>query len=290
ERLDPDALDAYAARLAHGHPADLPDLLMLLGDQVYADQPQPASQVVSFAQYADLYRESWTDPRVRWLMSTVPTVMIFDDHEIIDDWNTSASWRREISARPWWHARISAGLSSYWVFQHAGNLDPAALAEDPVYRQVTALDGADAHALLHDFGAVADAAVDGGEGSRPYRWSYALDLGGVRAIVLDNRGARVLTPGHRAIVSAAEWGWVDPAATEAGYRDLVIGSSLPWLMPYAIHDVEASSERWAGSRSRPLARLGEWLRRMLDLEHWAAFGASFDELAATLAVVGRRDL
>ncbi|MGW1633884.1 hypothetical protein, partial [Streptomyces anthocyanicus] len=29
---------------------------------------------------------------VRWLLSTVPSCMIFDDHDVIDDWNTSAAW------------------------------------------------------------------------------------------------------------------------------------------------------------------------------------------------------
>jgi hypothetical protein len=30
----------------------------------------PADQVVSFAEYTRLYLESWTDPEIRWLMST----------------------------------------------------------------------------------------------------------------------------------------------------------------------------------------------------------------------------
>ena len=52
----------------------------------------------TFDEYTKLYLESWRDPEVRWLLSTVPSVMIFDDHEIIDDWNTSASWRADMSA------------------------------------------------------------------------------------------------------------------------------------------------------------------------------------------------
>ena len=37
-----------------------------------------------------LYRESWSDPDIRWLLSTVPTTMIFDDHDVNDDWNISS--------------------------------------------------------------------------------------------------------------------------------------------------------------------------------------------------------
>ena len=48
-------------------------------------------------------------------LSLFTVVDDFDDHEMIDDWNTSAAWRREITAQPWWRDRISGGLVSYWV-------------------------------------------------------------------------------------------------------------------------------------------------------------------------------
>jgi PhoD-like phosphatase len=355
EGLEPDALDAFAARLARSDAAH-PDLLMLLGDQVYADVTSkstrawlkrhrhehyradaPATQVVTFPEYARLYLESWSDPDVRWLLSTVSTVMIFDDHEIIDDWNTSLSWRREVRELDWWSDRIAAGLGSYWVFQHAGNLDPTQLASDPAYRRIVELNGADAKTALREFALAADAASDAAAGDVPtvaetdgaviaaaalaeamaaigqattapsdagsavavadhaasgaYRWSYQLDLGRTKVVMLDNRCARVLTPGRRTMVSATEWAWFASVVTGAGvdYEHLVIGSSLPWLMPYAIHDLEAASERWAESDSKIVASFGERTRRALDLEHWAAFGASFDDLAATLATIGSGD-
>jgi len=116
--LPPDALDAYARRLMTD-PSTRPDLIVLLGDQVYADntsakvkrflrhrraagQQGPIDQVVTFDEYTKLYLESWRDPEIRWLFATVPSVMIFDDHELIDDWNTSQSWRRDMAAQPWW--------------------------------------------------------------------------------------------------------------------------------------------------------------------------------------------
>jgi phosphodiesterase/alkaline phosphatase D-like protein len=155
-RFQTDALGAYARRLiAAPEPDARPDLLVLLGDQVYADvtsptikrllnrrreRPRnaPADQVVSFDEYSKLYLESWRDPEIRWLLSTVPSVMIFDDHEVIDDWNTSASWRADMQGQDWWTERIRSGLASYWVYQHLGNLSPDEIAKDPLYAKVVA--------------------------------------------------------------------------------------------------------------------------------------------------------
>jgi hypothetical protein len=284
-RLPPDALDALARRLM-ADPARRPDLLVLLGDQIYADKtsakvrrflrrhrpdghPAPPDHVVTFDEYTALYLESWCDPEVRWLLSTVPSVMIFDDHEIIDDWNTSASWRADMAAHPWWRERIAAGLASYWVYQHLGNLDPDQVAADPLYPEVTAAQ--DATDLLAAFGWSVNEPV------RPYRWSFALDVGRTRIVVLDNRCSRVLTPGHREMLPPAEWQWFADQA-HGSYRHLVVGSSLPWLMPPAIHYLEAWNERVTDSGRAPVAAFGERVRRAFDLEHWAAFGRSFEAL------------
>ena len=45
-----------------------------------------------------LYREAWSQPSIRWLFSTIPSAMIFDDHDVHDDWNTSESWIRDMRA------------------------------------------------------------------------------------------------------------------------------------------------------------------------------------------------
>ena len=60
----------------------------------------------------------------RWFFSVVPSAMIFDDHDMIDDWNISASWVRDIRNEPWWRAHVVGGLVSYWIYQHLGNLQP----------------------------------------------------------------------------------------------------------------------------------------------------------------------
>ena len=69
-------------------------------------------------------------------MSVLPSSMIFDDHDVRDDWNTSRAWRADIQQTDWWAERIIGGLSSYWVYQHLGNLAPAELAANELYQQV----------------------------------------------------------------------------------------------------------------------------------------------------------
>ncbi len=268
--LPPDALDAYAARLARTG-QDWPDALLLLGDQVYADDPAPA---IGFDDYARLYHRSWTAPDVRWLLSTVPSAMICDDHEIIDDWNTSAAWRDRMLRQPWWRPRISAGLASYWVYQHLGNLPPDELGVDPLYPAVVSAD--DASELLLEFGARAD------DDRAGYRWSYCLDLGRTRLVVLDNRVGRRLTPGQRAMLPDAQWEWFAGLVREGGYEHLVVGSSLPWLLPFAGHHLERAVSALAETPRRPVAALAEWIRQAVDLEHWPAFDSSFEALTALL--------
>ncbi|WP_306203843.1 alkaline phosphatase D family protein [Actinoplanes sp. RD1] len=301
-KLPPDALDAYARRLMTDprDPRLRPDVIALLGDQVYADNTSakvrkflrrrreaghdgPEHEVVSFDEYTKLYLESWRDPEVRWLLATVPSVMIFDDHEIIDDWNTSAAWRRDMSAESWWRERISSGLASYWVYQHLGNLGPDELAADELLAKITAVE--DATDLLRDFGLGVDAPESAENTDRPYQWSFALDVGRTRLVMLDNRCNRVLTPGRREMLPAAEWGWFLDQA-HGDYDHLVIGSSLPWLMPPAIHHVEAWNEFQADSRGPRRARYAEKLRRAFDLEHWAAFTRSFEALTELFRRLG----
>jgi hypothetical protein len=295
--VGPDALDTLAARLAAAPDAARPDVLLLVGDQVYADETSqathnwlarrrdltkaPGSQVADYEEYSHLYDESWLDPEVRWLLSTVPSCMIFDDHDLIDDWNTSAAWLAEMRETPWWQERLLSGLMSYWVYQHLGNLSPAELESDKLFAAVrTESDGT---ALLRQFASEVD------RDPASVRWSYRRDFGRTRLLMVDSRAARVLDEQNRSMLDAEEELWVREQALEGrgSYDHLLVGTSLPWLLPPAIHDVEGwASALSGGTRGARWARFGEWLRRKADLEHWAAFPHSFEQLAALIAEVG----
>ncbi|MGW2224938.1 alkaline phosphatase D family protein [Streptomyces formicae] len=293
--VGPDALDTLAARISAAPGTERPDVLLLLGDQVYADQTSkatqrwlaarrdlsepPGVQVADYEEYTHLYYESWLDPEVRWLLSTVPSCMIFDDHDVIDDWNTSAAWLAEMRATPWWRERVLSGLMSYWVHQHLGNLRPEELESDELYAAVRATpDGTD---TLRAFAAAADA------DATATRWSYRRDFGRVRLLMVDTRAARVLEEGGRAMLDADEARWLREQALAGDCDHLLIGTSLPWLLPHLIHDAEGwNAALCRGERGERWARFGEDLRRRSDLEHWAAFPSSFEALTALIAEAG----
>ncbi|GAA0356317.1 alkaline phosphatase D family protein [Microbispora corallina] len=287
-----DVLHSYGQRLMGSD--DRPDLILMLGDQVYADELTPdmkefiasrrddgPEEVVDYDEYAELYRQAWCDPPVRWLLATVPSLMMFDDHDIRDDWNTSQTWREQMDEVPWWRRRIVSGLGSYFVYQHLGNLPPADRESDPVFAALRAGEG---DAALDAFAKRADEDADS------VRWSYHRDFGDSRLIVLDSRNARDLTPGARRMIDTNEWAWFEEHAT-GDVNHLIVGSSLPILLPAGIHHIESWNEAVCdGMWGRALAGWGERVRQFLDLEHWGAFRRSFEDLARVLVGVaeGRR--
>ncbi|GLW08628.1 metallophosphatase [Microtetraspora sp. NBRC 13810] len=288
-----DVLREYGRRLRDVPDDEWPDLLLLLGDQVYADEPskemldfirdrrggeEPAREIADFEEYAELYRQAWTEPEIRWLLSTMPSAMIFDDHDLRDDWNTSAAWREAMAKVPWWPRRVMAGLGAYYIYQHLGNLSPAERAEDPLLARLRD-GGGDGAGHLDAFAARAD------EDPSSSRWSYARDFGSTRLIMLDTRSSRQVTPGDRRMLDPAEWEWLtERLSTEAEH--LVIGSSIPVLLPSGIHHVESWNEAVCdGAWGKRAARWSEKVRQAIDLEHWAAFRRSFEDLSRMLAAV-----
>lgn len=289
-----DALRAYAMHRANTDEEDArPDLVAFLGDQVYADSTSkemqefissrrslhepPGEELKDYEEYAHLYKLAWSDPANRWLLSTLPSAMIFDDHDIRDDWNASLSWREKMHATTWWHGRIVAGLASYWVYQHLGNLSSAARAADPLWQKIAAHHGPEELDLTADLDSFADRAD---ADPLSYRWSYCRDIGDIRIITVDSRAARVLEPARRSLLEETELAWLDEHF-RGGVRHLLIATSLPFLLPRGLHHIESWDEALAeGAWGRQGSRIGEVLRQGLDLEHWGAFQRSFRAVAA----------
>jgi hypothetical protein len=102
------------------------------------------------------------------------------------------------------------------------------------------------------------------------------DFGRVRVVVIDSRSRRVVDDDrHRLMADAAEWQWVTESSA-GDFDHLVLATSLPLLLPYGIHFLEAWNEAvCAGAWGQRLRPAGERLRQSVDLEHWASLRASF---------------
>lgn len=102
----------------HGHPA-------AAGGMHAAD----------FAEYAYLYERAWTSSRsVRMLLAQVPTFLMFDDHEVTDDWNFDVSWVRMLHNEKddfrMWPKTLTDGMAAYWVYQGWCNKAPSQWKND----------------------------------------------------------------------------------------------------------------------------------------------------------------
>ena len=273
----------------------------MLGDQVYADEPSRATRERLIRRAATPpaavrrgrrlrgvhppLRGGWGDPDVRWLLSTLPSSMIFDDHDVRDDWNTSRAWRDEMQATDWWEERITGALMSYWVYQHLGNLSPAGLAADETYRgrpRRRRRRGASSAPSPRPRTARPTAprarcgrtgATSGGCGC----WSSTRAAG------------RILADGDATRWSASGSSrWIEEQVEDGDYDHLVVGTSVPWLLPRALHDIESCDEALcAGTRGRLVARS----RRMAPAgRRPRALGGlpdSFERLARLFRRIGR---
>ena len=286
-----DALYAHGLRMLGQSPDEWPHLLLFVGDQVYADDSSPQvrekvrrrrghlegderypslDDVADYEEYTWLYHEAWLSEVERWVLSVVPSAMIFDDHDMVDDWNTSISWVHDIRAQPWWQDHVTGGLMSYWVYQHLGNLSPREIRAEGMLERF--VDMGDATPELTEWALESEKVtpIPGG-----YRFSFDRHLGPVRLVVIDSRNGRVLTPGERQMVDDDEWAWIVEHA-DVACDHLVLATSVPVVMPGGLHDLERWNERVSeGAWGKRLSGLGEKVRRAVDLEDWAAFHDSY---------------
>ena len=299
-----DALHVYAMWMVDRPQEEWPALAVFLGDQVYADDSSPKTReriavarrslehydpekglppelVDGFEEYTWLYQESWSLEFEQWFFANVPTVMTFDDHDMIDDWNISDAWVRDIRTKRWWQDHVIGGLMTYWLYQHLGNLSPEAVKSEGLLEALGQVE--DGEKLLRDWAMQAEefSPVAG-----RYRFSIIRDIGRVRLVLIDSRNARVLEPKHRRMVDDEEWQWVVEAC-HAEVDHLLIGTSLPGFVSSGLHDFQDWSEAVCdGVWGWPGRKFGEWIRVKADMEDWSAFRASFDALVDLLAELG----
>lgn len=104
------------------------------------------NHLASFCEYLALYGLMWngrtwysqpkalehftaTLPKVRRLLANIPSYMVFDDHDVTDDWNLDIKWREAVYRAPLGKRIVANALMAYWLCQGYGN-DPDGFGKD----------------------------------------------------------------------------------------------------------------------------------------------------------------
>jgi len=112
-------MKAYLTKVAES-PGEVTDLDTPASDPRFLQIDQEAWDVATYCSAL---------PKVRRLLANTPTLMIFDDHEITDDWNLNLRWEKRVydpdppqdEPTALGRAVIRNGLTAYALFQAWGN-------------------------------------------------------------------------------------------------------------------------------------------------------------------------
>ena len=164
--------------------------------------------------------------------------MIFDDHDVRDDWNASLDWKKRMKATSWWQKVASSPgwrrtrCLSASATCRPENAQPTSCGSGSAGTTAQELDLSDA---LDEFADRCD------KDPNSYRWSYRRDFDDVRLIVVDSRVAKIFTPSARGVLNAQELAWFDDQM-QGEFGTSLVASSLPFLLPLGLHHVEAWDE------------------------------------------------
>lgn len=226
-----------------------------------------------YAEYAALHEQAFGARATRRLLAHLPSYMIFDDHEVTDDWNADKGWLRIVHSPTdhlrCWPMTMTDALCAYWIYQGWGNLAPERWAGDA---RVQALEGArregrDALPALRRLvlaRAVEPTAPDSAAARRGDKldWHYSLPTPGLPFHVIDLRTDRDVNGAGG--MSSARLAWIEQslAATRSPVAVLVLPT--PFLMPdpmlFAFRNPSFTATL-AGARSTTAFKRGS------DLEH-----------------------
>lgn len=100
---------------------DFPDFQRVFPNDTFR-VVNPTSQQRTYAnESAHVWRFRSTIGKVRKALANVSIFMIFDDHEITDDWNLNWRWCREVYSKSLGRRSVQNGLLAYALFQAWGN-------------------------------------------------------------------------------------------------------------------------------------------------------------------------
>lgn len=282
-----------------------PHLLLLIGDQIYADEP-PANflqlhkdivgndGITTFANFARLYEYAWTAEKgVRQVLATIPTYMIFDDHELYNSWGVFPGWKEKM-VRGGKEQLLVDGLVAYWIYQGWGNLLERKHSQHPLLQIMLAAEKSGEDALE----ALRACIRDNFYGRNELAWHYTLPTT-PPIFVTNTRADRTSVFGSAHTDAFYAPMHIMGQQQTADLRDwmqqhdremAILVSSVPVLLPPLIGLVEYLAGVRLWSRSHRLLRwIGKQLARLQlqfalrqSFDHWPIFAASWHELLRML--------
>lgn len=223
--------------------------------------------------------------RVRRALANVPTMMMFDDHEVSDDWNLDGAWSDQARTNPGTHQIVRNGLVAQALFQAWGNVPerfgsgvgralldlvtiPAGELRTPLSVQPDAAD-----VLL-------DIAPDGpSPAGQRVMWDWTLDGPQHRVIALDTRTHRDYTsagPGRAGLLTDAE-------------MDRQLSANRPTdraVVTFVIAPAPVTGHPLVEEALQPLLADMEG-SRAADSEGWCVNRGNFEAFLHRLAAFGR---
>jgi hypothetical protein len=187
-----------------------------------------------FAEFSYLYEKAWTTPHVRKIFANIPSFMIFDDHEITDDWNLSEDWRKRVFTKKdpyqYWPKTITDGIIAYWLYQGWGNLSPLVWKDRKLCKILLKArqTGRDALPELRQTGFTEAARVPG-----DLIFHYRLPITSPKFLVTDMRTRRTLKPDDKSSAfDDKQLAWLKENLKTSENREAVfVVMSLPFLVP-----------------------------------------------------------
>jgi hypothetical protein len=258
-----------------GVPVGPLELLLMGGDQIYSDdiwatEPELREWTetdwftrthMAFSdslrsalqkRFAECYLERWNQPETAVLLASVPSVMMWDDHDIIDGWGSHPA---ELHDSPVFQGIFEVAKAAFDLFQRQilGAPPPATLP------------GQVAHSSGFRFGSTGLLVLDLRSERRPR--TETTDAAGHRTVLVD----QVMSPASWTAVYA----WLDAQLAAGDLRHLLVMSSIPVMHPSfeqlekmlgalpAIEELEDDLRDHWTSRPHKAERL-RLVRRLLD--------------------------
>jgi hypothetical protein len=99
---------------------------------------KPNLHIKGSEEFNRIHRLEWCYqdlPKVRRVLANIPTYMIFDDHEVTDDWNITYRWQKLTRGNSLGRGVTRNALAAFTIFQYWGN-DPRACRGNSIQSQV----------------------------------------------------------------------------------------------------------------------------------------------------------